>query len=295
MASFSCVDLHANGLTLISPNNNEFAPLLEDIRRRTQVRNPDGPPFPPEPIPDNLEFAAILLNHSEKAVAGLALEWQFEDVTGHRYSSRSTSAFGRALLLPFGFRPEQLAVQGYWHTILPGSKRLLADRSIFGDNTDVRAPRSDEVWRGGAVRAGGGGRALTDTSRVRNVVLVIDGAFFVDGEFLGPNQMRLWEDVYHEGEVKIEAAHIAGDGKRSGRSATDIMVDIDRYTGPPPDPRSLPPMARRETVEAEDFRRWHRGQLASWFSYLRQQGGDEAVVDKLVSWLDTPLPKLRRS
>lgn len=54
-------------------------------------------------------------------------------------------------------------------------------------------------------------------------------------------------------------------------------------------------MASREAVEPEDFRRWHRGHLAIWCSHLRQQGGDEAVVNMLVSWLDTPLPKLRRS
>lgn len=164
MVSFTCEDLHAQGLTLISPAAAAFAVMTEDIRRRTQIQNPDGPPFPPEPIPNNLEFAAILHKYNEKAVAGLAIEWKFEDVRGHHYKSRFTSAFGRNLLLPFGARPAQLALYGYWHTILPGSKRLLADAKIFGNNIDVRPPRGEEVWRGGGV----GSRSGSHASRAPN-------------------------------------------------------------------------------------------------------------------------------
>ena len=69
MASFFCKDLHANGLSLISNSSDEFTTMLDDIRRRTQAPNRDRPPFPRQPIPDNLEFAVILLNHSEKAIA----------------------------------------------------------------------------------------------------------------------------------------------------------------------------------------------------------------------------------
>ena len=295
MATFSCEDLHGRGLTLISSADDQFAALLGDLRRRTEVRNPDGPPLPPQPIPDNLEFAAILVNHSEKAVAGLAIEWKFEDITGRHYSHRSTNAFGRELLLPFGMRPEQLALYSYWHTILPGSKRLLADMKIFGDNTDVRPARGDEVWRGGVVAGGAGGRNSTEAGGLRSVVLVMDGAFFADGEFIGPNQVHLWEEIYYEADVKLQAARIAAAGKARGSSTAEIMSDIDRFTGPAPDRGGRPPMASRETVDPEDFRRWHRGQLAIWFSPLRQRGGDEAVVNMLVSWSNTPLPKLRRS
>jgi hypothetical protein len=282
-------------VTLISPTNDQFATLVDDIRRRTQIRNPQGPPFPPEAMPDNLEFAGIRINHSEKAIAGLAIEWKFENMAGHPYSHRSTNPFGRSLLLPFGTRPEQLAIAGYWQTILPGSKRLLAGMKILGDNTDVRPPRDEEVWRGGGIGSGGGGSNSTDAYGLRSVVLVIDGVFFVDGEFIGPNQMHLWEDVYYEADVKLPASRIAAAGKARGLSTAEIMIDIDRYTGPLPDRGGLSPMASRESLDPEDFRRWHRGQLAKWFSHLRQQQQEDGVVKLLVSWLDAPPPKLRRS
>jgi hypothetical protein len=43
------------------------------------------------------------------------------------------------------------------------------------------------AWRGGGIGSGGGGSNSTDSYGLRSVVLVIDGVFFVDGEFIGPN------------------------------------------------------------------------------------------------------------
>lgn len=294
MAAFSCEDLHGKGLTLISSADEQFAELVEDIRRRTEVRNPGGPPFPPERIPANLQFAALLMNHSEKSIAALAIEWKFENVTGQHFSHRLILPFGRSLLLPFGARPEQLVFGGYWYTIFHGSKRLIADMKIFGDNTDVRPPRDEELWRGGGVGVGGGGGSRTDSRDLRNVVLAIDGAFFVDGEFIGPNRIQLWEDVYYEAEVKVEAAHIAAMGKAGGLSAAEIMTKIDHLLGRADQPLR-PPVGTLETVAPEEFRAWHRGQLAALFSHVRQQQGDDAMVNMLVSWSESPQPQLRRS
>jgi hypothetical protein len=132
-------------------------------------------------------------------------------------------------------------------------------------------------------------------SRFRSVELVLDGVFFSDGEFLGPNQMHLWEDVYYDCEVKLEAARIAAQGKREARSAQEIVAEVNRFTGPPSDLRELPPMASGEPVNAEDFRKWHRGQLARQISSQTQYQGDDGVVKMLLSWLETPSPKLRRA
>jgi hypothetical protein len=134
----------------------------------------------------------------------------------------------------------------YWQSILPGSKRLLHGNGMFGDNTDVRPPQGAEVWRGGGFMMSGGSNNRPDPDTLRSVVLVIDGVLFEDGEFVGPNEMHLWEEVYYDREVKLGAAHIASEEKARGRSAAEIIAEVDRYTGPPlGPPQMLPPMARR--------------------------------------------------
>jgi hypothetical protein len=45
MATFSCLDLPASGLTLTPPSHPDFAALVEDIRQRSAVHRPDNP-FP---------------------------------------------------------------------------------------------------------------------------------------------------------------------------------------------------------------------------------------------------------
>lgn len=267
--------------------------MLEDIRRRNSIANPDGPPFPREPIPDDLTFSAILVNHSEKPVAALAIKWDFEETGGQRYSHQSVNTLGRQFLVPPGIPADRAGIPGFWNTILPGSKRLLIESKIFGDNTDVRAPRSDEVWRGGGIGSSGRSRRSADPARFQSVELVLDGVFFSDGEFLGPNEMHLWEDVFYESQVKLEAARIAAKGEGNARSAEEIVREVNRYTGPPPDP-GTPPVSSREMVTTEDFRKWHRSQLARQISFVAEHQGDDGVVKMLLSWLETPSPELRR-
>ena len=61
---------------------------------------------------------------------------------------------------------------GYWHVILPGSKRRIRGSSMFGDNTDVGPPQPDELWKGGVVGAGGGRRPL---GPLKSITLALDG------------------------------------------------------------------------------------------------------------------------
>jgi hypothetical protein len=51
-------------------------------------------------------------------------------------------------------------LHAFWHTIFPGSKRLLTSvGNQYGDNTDVRALEEGELWHGGFFSAGGGSRS----------------------------------------------------------------------------------------------------------------------------------------
>jgi hypothetical protein len=83
--------------------------------------------------------------------------WRFETVTGRSYRHSCGMLSVQSLLLSFGRSEDSLLkLFGYWHTILPGSKRYLSESGMVGDNTDVRPPTPDEKWRGGGIAGGGG-------------------------------------------------------------------------------------------------------------------------------------------
>ena len=142
---FYCEDLPQHGVVLIPPSSPEYDPLLADIRRR--LNNPvEGSP----PIPDSMraqisdedaEVSAILLNRSQNGIAAIYQVWTFEEANGRKYSSSIGAGSNPSLLLPFGIPEKSLKLYGYWHVILPGSKRYLnANGEQVGDNTDVRPP-----------------------------------------------------------------------------------------------------------------------------------------------------------
>jgi hypothetical protein len=82
---------------------------------------------------------------------------------------------GTSLLEPFGLDERTRKLYGYWHVILPGSKRGIRANRMFGD-TDVRLPQTDERWTGDGFGGGGGSRRPLDP--LKSVTLVLDGVFF---------------------------------------------------------------------------------------------------------------------
>jgi hypothetical protein len=199
----SGVPLRGPSRTRSGPNPTFIAriqPLLADIQYR--LDNPvTGSPQIPETMrarisDEDREVSAILLNRSRNGIAAIQQVWTFEEVNGRQHSSSIGSGSNPSLLLPFGIAEKSLKLYGYWHVILPGSKRYLnANGEQAGDNSDVRPPAADEVWRGGVVGARAG-RGRHQRS-IHRVTLTLDGVFFVDGGFAGPNRKHLWEQVVH--------------------------------------------------------------------------------------------------
>jgi len=97
--------------------------------------------------------------------------------------------------------PEMRAFAGYWHAILPGSKRYVSGGGrMFGDNADVRPPTPEEDWKGPRFSVGGSWHNMP-MDRTRRVTLILDGIFFSDGEFAGPNDAQLYERIVCDAEV----------------------------------------------------------------------------------------------
>jgi hypothetical protein len=195
-----------------------------------------------------------------------------------------------SVLAPFGLEERVRKLYGYWHVILPGSKRGIRGNSMFGDNTDVRPPQPEEVWKGGIL--GGGGRSRRSPGPLKSVTLTLDGVFFADGGFAGPDTLCSFDRLIADVDAYLQVARLARDGHHRGLSARDILKQIEEITGsdrglPPPPP---PPPHNR----GQNFQEYSLRNLAWRIGTMRQQGGDERAIYSLMSWTETPLPNFRR-
>ena len=300
--TFLWEDLPKHGLVLVPPESGDYDRLLSDIQRRL-AESVDGSPTLPERMraiifPEDRPTSAILLNGSAKAIAAMQVVWRFETETGRSYHHYVGMLSAQSLLLRFG-RPDDanLKLYGYWHTILPGSKRYLTKSGMVGDNSDVRPPAEDEKWRGGIIYGGSqGGRNSSEP--VRRVTLVLDGVFFLDGEFVGPNSQKLFEQTVADAEAHLMVARIAREGHDRGRDPGEILADIERTTGPAPERPMMNFGYHNPGASSEDFRlaalQRVAYQLARPLRFANTPDREEKTVLMVMDWNDTTLPHFRR-
>jgi hypothetical protein len=304
---FLCEDLPQHGLVLIPPSSGEYDSLLADIERRLDAAQYGGPPIPEKFRPRISEAdrptSAILLNRSPKAIAAMQAVWRFETVTGRSYRHSIGMLFAQSLLVPFGRSEVARRLSVYWDAILPGSKRYLGKSGMVGDNSDVRPPAPDEEWQGGVIGSGGGGGGGTrGHDPVKQTTLVLDGVFFLDGEFVGPDREKLFERTTADAEAHQLAAKIARDGHSKGDTPAQIIADIEKATGPAPDYPRMDLAFRNAGATPEDFRRAALQQVAFQFSMHRKlpqftsaMSTDEQTVDMIMQWSETAVPHFRKA
>jgi hypothetical protein len=302
VVNFLYEDLARHGVVLVPPSAQDYDRHLADIQRRANAPVEGSPPLPerlrPRVIPEERPTSAILLNRSPKSIVGLHVVWRFETETGRTFRHSRGMLSPKGWLLSFYHQNESITkLNAYWQTIFPGSKRYLGESGLVGDNTDVRPPGDDEKWRGGMI-AGGGGGTGNNRDPIRQVTLVLDGVFFLDGEFVGPNSEKMFEETVADAEARRIVARIAKDGHYKGLSSDQILAQIEKTIGAAPDGPPMPPNFRNAAATYEDFRAAALQNIAYELGMRRrfQQGSnDEQAVFGMINWYDAVLPNFRKA
>jgi hypothetical protein len=213
-------DLAEFGLPLVAPGALEYDALVREIQSRPE-------PFGSWPSGE-LDTAAVLLNRSGQAIVTLAYYWRYSTSAGTSYAGRYSN-------LASSMQTEVLSGRGHVRRdlgtfILPGSKRLITEQGMFGNNLDVLPP--EEAGRGGGyVGAGGGagehGRTGQGLPEVTGIELVLDVVVLEDGA-------GLFESLSGELKQQRSAAREIVNALRSGASAGQIFEILRPLARKPP-------------------------------------------------------------
>jgi hypothetical protein len=297
-----CEDLSSYGVVLIPPGSQQYFDLLADIERRLQNRPQGSPPVLPNTLCRISEHetsgSAILVNRAKVAIATVAYFWSRRLPSGSVATSSSLPGTNPSVLLPFLQRERSKKWDAYWNTIFPGSKRLIAvEGDVYGDNTDVRPPAADEL--GPSFVVGGGGR-----TPLLPLKLTLDGVFFIDGGFAGPNQLGSWDHLVAAREAYLSASALARSAPQTAAGRADFFARMEKLSGldadaqrnfppglTPPPPRPLPPSIPRDR---ESIRAYEQQRVARTVLSMHNGQDDGAAMTVIAAWQDTPSPEPHR-
>lgn len=251
-------DLAEFGLPLVTPDQAEFRPLVDDIEKRPQ-------PFASWPV-DDLNNAAVLLNQSGNAILGLSYVWRRLTAVATPHTSRYSN-LGSSIQLDV-LTGRSGVTRDIGTFILPGSKRLITERGMFGNNLDVL--EEGEAPRGGGYMGAGGGAAIPVDEELAAIELILDAAILEDGRCVGPDEFAIFESVGNHLEQIRRTAEQGAAALRNGASAGEIfelLRPLARHTpaqSPSPFLRMFADMGIRQLINHES------DALAAWFDTQAQ-------------------------
>lgn len=257
-------DLAEFGLPLVEPEAPSFSALVRDIENRPQ-------PFGSWPT-DDLRTAAVLLNQSGKAIVTLAYFWRYTTAEGKERLSRHSN-LGSSMQMDVLCGRAKVA-QDIGSFILPGSKRLITERGMFGNNLDVLPP--DSAGRGGGwMGSGGGGFRKGLSEEIAETELGLDVAIFEDGLCVGPDDSGLFETVTDDQERQRDKAQEIVAALRNGASEGQIF-------------EALLPLARRMSSSSRgmDERARISSPLLTVFANMAIHRLVSASGSELLAWFE---------
>lgn len=294
-----CRGLEEFGVRLFGAADPEFFPRVEAIRKCWQARD-----IPPEPHPDvsfpteqQLAYSAVMVNDSDQPIVGYTLQVQCA-LDQRICSTYTVTGQSSAISLLGGMSGGSLrggrnGRAFFDSSIFPQSQRLWYRNRSIGDNSDVAVepPADGPTWSTG----------MPTDGRGEPISYVLDGVFFADGSFAGPDEWGLWDEVVEYFRIRQELATTALAVQEVGGSIAQIyealLAVAQPYVRaaeqlppppPPPFPTERSPMADHARTQA---RRLIGRRFLPAFPGLQTP---EQAVSMVMRWTHSSPPVFRR-
>jgi hypothetical protein len=257
-------DLPEHGLIIIGPSDPSFDALLAGHLKGE-----------PNEVLDNLKpFSFFVENRSKQTVVAYTLEWCFTKPDGTNDCYRQSVVNPRPLMDGGGDLPEVMVEQS--GRIKPASSRffsLIAADGSGGFRVPVSPEEAEQFKRGlKPDRWALLQRYGAELSKYSDITFSLDGAFFDDGTFIGPNTTGLFEQTMAQINAKRDLLNeITHSLSKAGKSKDAVFRELEDTTKQPKvslDSKSTP----------EDHYKYHRRFYAA--EILRSRGvlGDEKAL-----------------
>jgi hypothetical protein len=271
-------DLPEHGLTIIGPSDPSFDTLLS-----AQLKGE------PNEVIDRLKpFSFFVENKSKQTVVAYAVQWCFTKQDGSNECSIKSLVNPRALMEGDNLSEEMLEQSG---RIRPNSTSFFSLISPDGSGLFRVKARPEEVeqLKQGVEpdRATLLQRYSDELSRYSDITFSIDGAFFDDGTFVGPDTTGFFDKTKAEIGAKYDLLNEIARGLSRGKSKDDMFNELA-------DMSNQPTVRLNSKSSAADYYNFHKKHLAEEISRSRSAVGDDKALARALSSLKKPWRTLKK-
>lgn len=262
------------GLMLIGPTSADFQQMADNVLQgRTDYVFEQLRPY-----------SVILQNTTQKIIVGYALRWEYLGPNGKRIPVDKT--IGQVKALRDGLFPKSKSTYGMTAVIAPGSWRIVTPQSVVGSDTAVTSPAliaNPEFVKFMAYKA-------DKLQNAQNLTVSLDGVFFDDGTFVGPDRSAFFEVFQWELEAKQHLLEHILRAVRAGQDPDTVAAQIENSLPKIPPQTTMPTDSNASTA----FKNFFTYRYAAEFLRIYRGSGREPALGWAYQNIFHHPPQLRK-
>src|SRR2546423_878240 len=282
-------DLPEHGIKIITPADPSFDGLMTAF----QKKNPDAPI-------EALKLFSIFIKHSgNRPIVSYKLRWACMKSDG-TVIYKESSYLANWILMDEGAFSHTSAIANAPKVIKPHStwffSQIAEPEPLEGGTENRQQSRSWHLTvssdSGVIEQNPSEARVLSllnaELSRYTSITISLDGVFFDDGSFAGPNETGFFEAVKAEVDARHDLLVDIQKGIQQGKSADEIIRSLEVLEAAPEVDIGL-------NSTPSDYYKYNKKRFAEKFLNIARHLGNTEAVQLLVKKLDRPWASLRRS
>ena len=255
-------DLPEHSLTIIGPSDPYFDALLSAHLKGE-----------PNEVIDRLKpFSFFVENKSKQTVVAYMVQWCFTTPDGITQCYRQSLSNPRALMDGDNLSEDMMKQSG---RIKPGATRffsLVAPDGSGGFSVPARPEELEQLKRGALPdRDTLFQRYSAELSKYSDLTVSIDGAFFDDGTFVGPDTAGFFDETKAQISAKYDLLNEIARGLSKGKSKDEIFKDLV-------DTANQPEVRLNSKSAAADYYNYYKRHSADEILRSRNFVGDEKAL-----------------
>jgi hypothetical protein len=278
-------DLPEHGVRLIPATDPSFNGLVA-----ANLKN-----ISPDSIESNKPFSVFIKNTGKRDIVAYVLKWELVEEDGSIRTHISSD--GNPSLL-MGVEPTRNpALIEFSPVVKPAKVKFCSwispveDQGIGAMSGGTPAGSSDTGFLQRAVKGGNRNEIRdylqTQLRQGRSITISLDGAFFDDGTFVGPNTTGYYEQIEAQIRAKHDILQEMSNALKEGKKPDEVFKMLEPY-------RSLPQASFNGESTTTDIYNFWKKTYAEEAINRKYAAGEQHVLDSMSSLYRKTWPGLKR-